>query len=320
MMPVFLDEINITARGGQGGDGSVHFARRKYQPYAGPDGGDGGKGGDVFLSGDRAVDSLEHLRRFKAQAQPGTGGSGNLKIGARGTDCPVPVPLGTLAYRLPREDELGAVTAGGSQLLIAHGGRGGKGNPHYATGSRRAPKLAESGREGETAEVLLRYRIYADSALIEPVLEHETLLLPRMLQRDYAAVDWPLYQARPRWARITHDYNACDVAYLPAELDDDGTLLTGYLAHAYWARSLIINLLPLEELAEAAWPALEAELTELSLRRCEQIVVLADRPLFNNWQRENDGGQPSEIVCLEIAPADDSMAVFAAQLLGGTVS
>ncbi|MBN2081280.1 hypothetical protein JW859_03635 [bacterium] len=319
-MPVFLDEISLMARAGNGGDGSVHFARRKYQPYAGPDGGDGGKGGDVLLVGDRGLDSLEHLRRFKAEAQPGAAGSGNLKIGAGGADCPVAVPLGTIAYQLPREFELGAVTAGGAELTLARGGRGGKGNPHYATGSRRTPKLAESGREGEELEALLRYRIYAESALIEPGLDHGALLLPRLLGRDYAAVDWPLYQARPRWARVKHDYNAYDVAYLPAELNDDGTLLVGYIEHAYWAQSLVINLLPLDELAEAAWPALAAELTELPLRRCEQIVVLADRPLFKPWQRENDGGQPVEIACLELTPADDSMAVFAAQLLGGTVS
>ena len=96
-MGAFLAELELTVRAGHGGAGSVHFARRKYQPFGGPDGGDGGDGGSVILAGDRGLDSLDHLRNVKPRGQDGGPGGPNLRSGRAGEDCPLGVPLGTIA-------------------------------------------------------------------------------------------------------------------------------------------------------------------------------------------------------------------------------
>jgi len=317
---MFLDELSVSVRGGRGGDGCVHFARRKYQPFGGPDGGDGGAGGDVVLVGARQVDSLDHLQQQRLRAGPGGKGEGNLRTGARGASCELEVPPGTMAITMPAGEERGRVASSSDRLILARGGRGGKGNPHFATGGRRAPKQAESGRDGEQADYLLRYRIYADTALLEPRIGGPSLLLPRLLKRELTASDWLLYTSKPRWVRAVQDYRAYDVAYLAAEISADGQLEAPFLSHLYWAQSIVINLQPLEELAEECWPALHAQLIELPLRRGTGITVIALRKLFDAWQLETEGGESAEVNCEIASGVDDSIARFTAQLTGGTVS
>jgi len=316
---MFLDELSVNVRGGRGGDGCVHFARRKYQPFGGPDGGDGGAGGDVLLVGARQVDALDHLQLRRTIGGGGSNGEGKLRTGARGADCELEVPPGTLALTGTADAERGCVTASGERVLLARGGRGGKGNPHFATGGRRAPKQAESGRDGEQANCLLRYRIYAGTMLIEPRME-EFPLLPRLLKRELHEADWQLYCSKPRWVRIIHDYHPFDVAYIAGEIGEDGQLEIPFLHHLYWAESAVINLQPLEELAPECWPELHGRLLELPLRRCRNITVISDRQLFEPWRLETEGGEAAEVSCATAGSADDSIAVFTSQLTGGTVS
>jgi hypothetical protein len=316
---MFIDELPIRAQAGKGGDGSVHFARRKYQPFAGPDGGDGGPGGNVVLVGDRNCDALDHLRHLKIRAEDGKPGGGNLVTGATGADFELPVPFGTLAYRIPQQTEMGALLPGNARLTIARGGRGGKGNPHYATGSRRAPKLAEEGKPGEATEIQLTYRIYNDTALLEPVMEHESLLLPQLLGRGWGDVDWGLYRRKPRWVRVTAEYTRFDIAYLPADLDADGILHVPMLEHVYWALSVIVNLLPLEELAELAWPGLKQQLLLTPLRRCTAIIVLSSHALFDPWMLETEGTDDAQITN-EVIDADEALSACLNHVTGGIVS
>lgn len=316
---VFVDELSIRAQGGRGGNGSANFARRKYQPYGGPDGGDGGQGGNVVMAGSRGMDSLAALRQKRCQAEAGGPGEGNLRHGAAGADLELQVPLGTLAYAMPAGLELGAVTSSGEKLILARGGRGGKGNPHFATGGRRSPKEAEAGKEGQRGEYLLRYRIYAATALVEPTLDHPRLLLPQLTGRPYGETDWTLYRRKPRWVRIEHEYQHYDIAYLPADALDDGELDLQFIAHLYWAQSIVVNLLPLEDLAGEYWAGLGQALHELPLRRCKTLTVLADEELFEPWTLDNEE-DAAEVRCLAVRLEDDSLTVLAAQLSGGAVS
>lgn len=278
---MWVDELTITAQGGRGGDGAVHFARRKFEPFAGPDGGDGGKGGDVILVGKRDLDSLFPLRTALTQAGDGAVGGPNQMIGANAPDCEVPVPLGTIVYDGQSGAELGAVIASGQRLVAAHGGKGGKGNPHYATGRRRSPKMFEQGWEGDKRELLLRYRIYAETALIEPLgfavtaAEQEWLLAPRLLKREPAELDFELYRKKPRWLRVTTDYNLYDIAYLPIYFDLDTGEIDGQMEQAYWAKSLLINLAPLAvDEALAWWRALVVRLEAQPWRQLNACICL----------------------------------------------
>ena len=316
---VFLDELSIHAQGGRGGNGSTHFLRRKYQPYGGPDGGDGGQGGSVVAVGTRSVDSLAALRQKRCQAEAGGAGEGNLRHGAAGVDLELQVPLGTIAYVMPAGHELGAVTSGGQKLVLARGGRGGKGNPRFATGGRRSPQEAEAGKEGQRGEYLLRYRIYADTALVEPTVDHPRLLMPQLAGRSFLETDWTLYRRKPRWVRIEHEYQHYDIAYLPAEAQYDGELDLQFIAHLYWAQSIVVNLLPLEDLAGEYWAGLGRALHDLPLRRCKSLTVLADEELFEPWTLDSEE-EAAEVRCLAVRPKDDSLTVLAAQLSGGAVS
>ncbi len=278
---MWLDEITINARGGKGGDGAIHFARRKFEPFAGPDGGDGGKGGDVVLVGKRDLDTLYGLHTVLTQAQPGAPGGPNQMIGINGVDCEIAVPLGTIAYDAQTGFEHGVLTHSGMRHIAARGGKGGKGNPHYATGRRRAPKMYENGWEGDKLDLLLRYRIYAETALIEPlgdgVLPEDwpRLLLPRILKRDAVEIPFDLYRRKPRWVRLETDFNKYDLAYLPVLFDADAAGILGHVEHAYWAESLVLNLaaLSLDE-AQAWWQALAMRLKAQPWRRLSACACI----------------------------------------------
>lgn len=314
---MLVDELTVTARAGKGGDGLVHFARRKFQPFAGPDGGDGGAGGDVVLIGKRALDSLEHLRNVEFAAEPGIPGGPNQRIGPRGGDCERYVPLGTYVYLPAEERELGIVRSSGEKLIVAHGGRGGAGNPKYATGRRRAPKIAGPGTPGETAELNLNYRIYCNCVLIEPGEASELALLPALLDAD-SQPDYDLYRRKPRWIRLQHDFQRYDVAYLPLDLDALGGIAGHQLKHLYWAQHVFINLAPLDILGEHTWIAIWEILKAVPLRRLELVTVSSERSF--NWPDTLASGTGEVLVrSVRSTARDDSFMQFAAQLTGGTI-
>ena len=163
----FVDEIKIEATAGKGGDGAATFRREMYVPQGGPNGGDGGKGGDVILEGDDGFTTLSHLRykRFW-HAKNGVPGGKNKMHGKNGDDCVVKVPVGTLIFDAETEENLGDITAHGQRVIVCKGGRGGRGNPHFATATNRSPHLAERGRKGEFKVLRLEMKMLADVGLL----------------------------------------------------------------------------------------------------------------------------------------------------------
>jgi GTP-binding protein len=164
---IFLDEAEIRVQGGRGGNGCVAFRREKYVPRGGPSGGDGGHGGSVWMVGEAGRNTLYHLQ-FPSlyQAERGRHGEGSNRTGRSGADLEVPVPLGTEVLDRESGERLGEILAGGERLLVAAGGRGGRGNAHFATATRQAPRHAEPGREGEERRLLLELKLLADVGVI----------------------------------------------------------------------------------------------------------------------------------------------------------
>ena len=143
------------------------FRREKYVPRGGPSGGDGGDGGSVFLVGDANRNTLYHLRFASLYAaQRGRHGEGSNKSGKSGEDHEVPVPLGTVAYDRDTGAMLGEILADGQRLLVAGGGRGGRGNARFATATNQAPRHCEPGREGEERHLRLELKLLADVGVI----------------------------------------------------------------------------------------------------------------------------------------------------------
>jgi len=166
-MSDFIDEATIYVRAGKGGDGIVHFRREKYVPKGGPDGGDGGRGGDVVLVVNPHLNTLatfRHQRRFVAQ-NGGRGGPNN-RTGRSGEDLLVEVPPGTVVYDAETGELLGDLTEPGQRLVVARGGRGGRGNARFATSRNRAPRMAERGEPGEERNLRLELRLIADVGLV----------------------------------------------------------------------------------------------------------------------------------------------------------
>jgi hypothetical protein len=275
---MFLDRIRLTFRAGKGGDGCVHFARIKYNPFAGPDGGDGGDGGSVVLVADRNVDTLYQLKTANTTARSGAPGEGNLKIGLTAPDLEIRVPVGTVVTDAETDEDLAEMTFGGQRYTIASGGSGGKGNPKYATGRRRTPKLAEPGEPGEVREAVLTYRHYADTLLLEIEGEAEWQLLPQLTGRVPHDIDRDLYARQPRWIRVDHEFKHYDVGFIPIALDwpDDAepALSAPLVEHVYWARHIFVNLAPTDVLEPKMVSDFMEHLLRQPLRRLERLTVV----------------------------------------------
>ncbi|HEV2851774.1 MAG TPA: GTPase ObgE [Thermoanaerobaculia bacterium] len=164
---IFLDEAAIHVRAGRGGNGCVAFRREKYVPRGGPSGGDGGEGGSVYLVGHANRNTLYHLRFASLYAaQRGRHGEGSNKSGKTGEDLEVPVPLGTVVYDEETGERLGEILEDGERLLVAAGGRGGRGNARFATATNQAPRRADPGQDGEERRLRLELKLLADVGVV----------------------------------------------------------------------------------------------------------------------------------------------------------
>lgn len=164
---MFIDKAKIIIISGAGGDGMVAFRREKYVPRGGPSGGDGGKGGSVYLKADSGLNTLIHFRRKrKFAAEKGENGGAKEMYGKGGEDIIIDVPLGTMVYDNDTNELLADMVHQDQMVLIAKGGKGGRGNTHFATSAVRAPTYAEKGEPGESKEIRLELKVLADVGLI----------------------------------------------------------------------------------------------------------------------------------------------------------
>ena len=175
---MFRDIVSIRARAGDGGRGCVAFRREKYVPRGGPSGGDGGNGGDVVVEVDVNLAHLGHLRNGqRVRARAGASGGGNRRHGARGAPAIVTVPPGTLVCDASTDELLADLAVAGDRVIVASGGRGGRGNARFATATRQAPRNAEPGRPGDRRELRLELKLIAAIGLIGRPNAGKTTLL-----------------------------------------------------------------------------------------------------------------------------------------------
>lgn len=164
---MYLDEAEIYVESGRGGDGIVHLHREKYKPRGGPDGGDGGRGGDVILEVNSKLNTLFDFRhRTRYVADSGKNGGPNNMSGKSASDLIVKVPPGTLVYDAKSGDLLGDLVEVQQQLVVAKGGRGGRGNQHFATSRNQTPRMAERGVPEEAKTLRLELKMIADIGIV----------------------------------------------------------------------------------------------------------------------------------------------------------
>jgi GTPase len=240
---VFHDRARIEVEAGRGGDGSLSFRREKYVPRGGPDGGDGGRGGDVVLVADAHLRDLSSFRsRRRVKARRGEPGRGRGKDGADGEDVALAVPVGTQVY-----DEDGRLVADlaspGARFVAARGGAGGRGNRHFATPTRRAPRFAETGLPGDGATVELRLKLLADAALVGLPNAGKSSLLARISNARPKVADYPFTTLAPVLGTVEGpDGRQLTVADVPGLIEgaSEGVGLGHeFLAHLERARLLL---------------------------------------------------------------------------------
>jgi GTP-binding protein len=164
---MFIDHVKIHVRSGKGGDGVVHFRREKYVPRGGPDGGDGGKGGNVILEVAPVLNTLSNFQhKTKYFAQDGLNGAKQNMTGHSGEDLVIQVPPGTMVYAISNDEILGDLTEPGQRIVVAKGGRGGRGNARFATSVRQVPRMAEKGEPGEEFFLRLELKLIADIGIV----------------------------------------------------------------------------------------------------------------------------------------------------------
>ncbi len=293
---MFVDRASIAVVAGKGGAGCVSFRREKYVPKGGPDGGDGGGGGSVILLVNPHLRTLLDFQfRARFEAQSGAHGSGNRKSGRSGKDLVVPVPPGTLVLDESTGERLADLVEPGARFVAAKGGRGGRGNAHFATPTRRAPRAAQPGRPGEERKLLLELRLIADVGIVGFPNVGKSTLLARVSAARPKIADYPFTTLEPHLGlvrvREEQSFVMADIPGLIEGAHEGKGLGHDFLRHITRTRTILMLIDSASHDPAADLETLRRELEEYSedLTRKPTVIAMSRSDLRNGPAK---GGPP----------------------------
>src|SRR5579872_6451744 len=216
---MFIDEAKIRVKAGDGGNGCMAFRREKFVPRGGPSGGDGGKGGDVIMESSERHNTLVHFRfNPEYKAERGRHGEGSNKTGREGQDIILKVPVGTIVYDEETGQKVFDFSAPDQRMVIAQGGRGGRGNARFATSVHQAPREHEPGRPGEEHTYRLELKLLADVALVGFPNVGKSTLISRISAARPKIADYPFTTLEPNLGVVTIGDPPDDDSYVVADI------------------------------------------------------------------------------------------------------
>lgn len=218
---MFIDEVKIYVKGGNGGNGCMSFRREKYVPRGGPDGGDGGGGGNIVIVADRNLHTLIDLRyQQHYKAERGAHGQGSNKHGKNGKDCRIRVPIGTIIKDENSEQILEDLKEDGGQFVAVKGGRGGRGNTRFKSSTNRAPRKAEEGFTGEEKYLHLELKLLADVGIIGFPNAGKSTLISKISAAKPKISDYPFTTVVPNLGVVrVEEYKSFVVADIPGLIE-----------------------------------------------------------------------------------------------------
>jgi GTP-binding protein len=275
----FIDEARVFVRAGNGGDGAIAFLREKYRPFGGPAGGDGGRGGSVIFEVDEGLSTLLDFKyQPRLTARDGEPGRGKQQYGKAGADLIVRVPPGTIVFDDEGADVIADLVMPGARATIAQGGDGGRGNMHFATATRRSPRIATPGTAGVQRWIRLELRLVAEAGLVGlPNAGKSTLLTALSAARPKVA-PYPFTTLAPNIGRvIVSDEESFTVADIP------GLIEGAHLGHGLGIRFLrhlartriLVYVLDAADHAEDAYRTVRGEIGAFDPALLERPAVAA---------------------------------------------
>ncbi len=289
---MFLDEVKIYVKAGDGGDGMVAFRREKYVPHGGPAGGDGGDGGSVILEVNERLNTLSRFQgKVHFRAEPGHGGGSSNRTGANGDDLVIEVPAGTVVRLADSRETIADLTRHGQRAVVAAGGRGGRGNQRFKTSTNQAPRVAERGEPGQERWLNLELKLIADVAIIGVPNAGKSTLLSVLSGARPKIANYPFTTLVPNLGVALLDDTEIVFADIPGLVEGASQgvgLGHSFLRHIQRTR-LLVHLLDgagEDPLADFYQINTELALYDEELGQRPQLVVLnkIDLPDARAWQ------------------------------------
>jgi len=218
---MFIDSARISVKSGDGGNGCISFRREKYVPKGGPNGGDGGKGGNVIFKADNSLSTLIDFRyKRNYKAQNGKHGMGGDKTGKNGDDIIIRVPCGSIFKDANTGYILADLISNGEEYIAAKGGKGGKGNSHFATATNQTPRYAEDGQKGEELEIEIELKLLADIGLVGLPNAGKSTLISKISAAKPKIADYPFTTLIPNLGIVRYkDFQSFVVADIPGLIE-----------------------------------------------------------------------------------------------------